>query len=155
MLISGFWHGAAWTFVAWGAVHAGLLSLERITKWPQRAAKLPVVRHMAVLATFVVMLVTWVFFRADSFPQAATIIAAMFRFDRLELHVIRELIHIKAVLVVGFMLVRQVWVYTKLSDSTLARSRASRWLQPVAIGLLIAACILLRGPGQAFIYFQF
>jgi len=155
MLISGLWHGAQWTFVAWGAVHAALLSAERMTKWPQRLGRIPGGKHVAVLMVFAITLVTWVFFRADSFSQAAAVIATMFRFDRLEVHVVRELIHVKAAGVVALMMLRQVWVYAGLGNLVPARSRVAKCLQPVMVALLIAACVLLRGPGEAFIYFQF
>jgi alginate O-acetyltransferase complex protein AlgI len=39
MILSGLWHGAAWTYIIWGALHAAFTGLERITKWPSYLQK--------------------------------------------------------------------------------------------------------------------
>ncbi len=73
MLLGGLWHGAAWTFVAWGALHGGLLALHRRFRSSTAGTELdmPRMRDLpAVLATFVAVTLTWVFFRADTFTEA-------------------------------------------------------------------------------------
>jgi alginate O-acetyltransferase complex protein AlgI len=68
MLLGGLWHGAAWNFVIWGALHGSLLAFERMN------GKAPLYRHLPaparVVATFAIVLVTWVFFRASDLPSA-------------------------------------------------------------------------------------
>ncbi len=76
MLIGGLWHGAQWTFVAWGAIHGGMLAFERFFGGSDRYASVPAPVKVAV--TFVVVLVAWVFFRAENFEVAARYLAAMF-----------------------------------------------------------------------------
>jgi alginate O-acetyltransferase complex protein AlgI len=72
--LSGLWHGAAWTFVLWGALHGGAVALERLAG--ARRARLPrVVQHAS---TLLVVVVGWVLFRAGSAGQARDIVAAMF-----------------------------------------------------------------------------
>ncbi len=70
MLLGGLWHGAKWTFVIWGGLHGGVLALERIwdriRPWPW--LRLP--RIVGLLVTFHIVLVGWIFFRAESFGQA-------------------------------------------------------------------------------------
>jgi alginate O-acetyltransferase complex protein AlgI len=67
MLISGLWHGANWTFVVWGLLHGLGVVVQNMAKrwgmpaWPRWAAQ---------ILTFVFVSVAWVFFRADSLPQA-------------------------------------------------------------------------------------
>lgn len=76
MLLGGLWHGAQWTFVIWGALHGLLLAAER---WRGKApvyARLP--GPLPALCTFVIVLITWVFFRAESFGQAIIYLGAMF-----------------------------------------------------------------------------
>lgn len=68
MLLGGLWHGAAWTFVVWGGLHGALLALERLRGRTALWAGLP--RPARVTATFVVVLVAWVFFRAPDLPSA-------------------------------------------------------------------------------------
>ena len=154
MLVSGLWHGSAWTFVAWGALHAMLLSIERLTNWPRKLSALPGGRHLSALIVFVMIVVSWVFFRAGSFAQAGAVLGQMFTLN-FNVHAIPELVHVKAIIVLTVMLFRQVYVHLALDESRLARARWVEYAQPVAMGLLLTACIFLRGPGAAFIYFQF
>jgi len=72
MLIGGVWHGAGLTFVVWGAWHGALLCLERATGLD---SKLP--RALGRLYTFLVVLIGWVFFKAQSFTEAFMVLRAM------------------------------------------------------------------------------
>jgi alginate O-acetyltransferase complex protein AlgI len=74
MLIGGLWHGANWTFVAWGAYHGVLLALYRRfgTVWDVVPAAL------RQLSMFVLVLIGWVFFRSTDFSMAGTILSKMF-----------------------------------------------------------------------------
>ena len=75
-LASGLWHGAAWTFVVWGAYQGLFLTLERIALG-RVLARLP--RLIGVLVTFLAVTVGWVFFRAPTLASAASYLAAMTR----------------------------------------------------------------------------
>lgn len=155
MILSGLWHGAAWTFVIWGAVHAMYMSIERITNWPKRLCKLRGGRHVAVLLTFLLVLVSWVFFRAESLSQAFTIIGTMFSFHNDE-HVSGSLFLLStAGFLVGSMILRQMFFHFRLDELKCWRWKAGRILGPVTIAILIIACVYFRGPGNAFVYFQF
>ena len=68
MLLGGLWHGAAWNFVVWGALHGGLLALERLRGKASLYGRLP--PPVRIAFTFVIVLFTWVFFRAPDLPQA-------------------------------------------------------------------------------------
>ena len=73
-LLCGLWHGAGWTFIAWGALHGSLLIIERaglgewMVRWPRP------LRHAY---TLLAVMVAWVFFRAESLAQATAMLAAM------------------------------------------------------------------------------
>jgi len=73
MLLGGLWHGASWTFVAWGGYHGLWLCLNRLfeNEW-QRFPK-----RVAQCFTFLVVVIGWVLFRADSFQMARTQVHAM------------------------------------------------------------------------------
>ncbi len=75
MLLGGLWHGAAWTFVVWGALHGVLLAAERARGKRGLFAGLP--RPLQVGGTFLLVLVSWVFFRAADLPAAGRYLAAM------------------------------------------------------------------------------
>jgi alginate O-acetyltransferase complex protein AlgI len=75
--ISGLWHGADWTFVAWGAAYGVILAAERILKIG--ADKVPAFLGRAV--TFAVVTLLWVLFRADTFRGALDILREVLAFD--------------------------------------------------------------------------
>jgi len=76
MLLGGLWHGAQWTFVIWGAIHGSLLALERWRGKNALYSRLP--GALPVLCTFAVVLITWVFFRAETLGQAVGYVGSMF-----------------------------------------------------------------------------
>ena len=76
MVIGGLWHGAAWTFVVWGALHGLLLASERLHGKAAFYTRLPAAARVAV--TFTAVLITWVFFRANDLPHALRFLGDMF-----------------------------------------------------------------------------
>lgn len=81
-LISGLWHGANWTFVAWGALHGFYLIFGFITKdLRQRLRNLLHLNRLpflSVITTFILVAFAWIFFRAKSIASAIYIINRMF-----------------------------------------------------------------------------
>ena len=91
MLLGGLWHGANWTFVAWGAMHGVMLILNHAWRTMQRASGLPsrlATRHasgiesrasavLCTLLTFVCVLLAWVLFRAGSLTEAESVYRGM------------------------------------------------------------------------------
>ncbi len=75
MLLGGLWHGANWTFVAWGAYHGVLLAWERFQG--KRSAYQRSPRPVRVAATFVLVVISWVLFRAATLHEAVTYLGAM------------------------------------------------------------------------------
>jgi alginate O-acetyltransferase complex protein AlgI len=76
MLLGGLWHGAAWNFVVWGALHGVLLAAERSRGKAALYGALPMPARVAL--TFTLVLITWVFFRAPDLSQAVRYLGAMF-----------------------------------------------------------------------------
>ncbi|WP_375585923.1 MBOAT family O-acyltransferase [Cyclobacterium xiamenense] len=76
-LLGGIWHGAGWTFIAWGLLHGAALVGHRY--WRKLGIELPSI--VSVLITFFFVNLTWVFFRAEDFQDALGMLAAMFRFS--------------------------------------------------------------------------
>jgi alginate O-acetyltransferase complex protein AlgI len=77
-LISGFWHGAAWTFILWGAYYGFFLTLEKFAD--QRGWTLPVPAALKQLLIFIIVLNAWVLFRADSVTYAMRLWGRMYGF---------------------------------------------------------------------------
>jgi alginate O-acetyltransferase complex protein AlgI len=76
MLLGGLWHGAKWNFVVWGAYHGLLLGYERWRGKESLYQHFP--RALRIGITFVLMLFSWVLFRADNLTLALQYFAAMF-----------------------------------------------------------------------------
>ncbi len=87
MLLGGLWHGAKWTFLIWGGLHGLVLSLERLWRAvkPETWPAMP--RPLAILLTFHVVTLGWIFFRADSFDAAQSYLRGFGRPDSMPLSV--------------------------------------------------------------------
>jgi alginate O-acetyltransferase complex protein AlgI len=76
MLLGGLWHGAAWTFVIWGAIHGGMLVIERLRGKTSFYEKLP--HPLRVALTFGLVNLGWVFFRSNDLPSALAFVGRLF-----------------------------------------------------------------------------
>lgn len=83
-IVSGFWHGAAWNFIIWGAFHGLFLILDRLflLKFYEKIGKYP-----SILITFFLTIIGWVIFRAASLDQVLYYFKALFKFDYSDYHV--------------------------------------------------------------------
>lgn len=75
MLLGGFWHGANWTFIVWGAWHGGILAIEKALGVNTKGEGLNIFKWML---TLLLVMIGWVIFRADSVSSAFTLYSAMF-----------------------------------------------------------------------------
>jgi D-alanyl-lipoteichoic acid acyltransferase DltB (MBOAT superfamily) len=147
MVISGVWHGANWTFVIWGALHAlgrGLTrELEDTNFYKERIPRL-----LKQLVVFCFVMFTWIFFRAQSLNDAWLIISRIFTTDWVDPQF--------PLLMAGLVLA--VWLYQLLFNS---RSTLRHYLdmEPVRVGmaaLMFAYLVVVAQPStRQFIYFQF
>jgi alginate O-acetyltransferase complex protein AlgI len=78
-LASGLWHGASWSFVLWGAYHGLFLVLERIflLRVYEKIGRIP-----AMLVTFFIVVIGWVFFRIENLDDALMFLKQMFSFSQ-------------------------------------------------------------------------
>ena len=76
-LISGFWHGANWTFVIWGGLNGIYLALENVLRWNARTSSL-LLKWLHIFVTFHLILISWIFFRAKNLAVATEIIQRIF-----------------------------------------------------------------------------
>ncbi len=147
MIVSGFWHGASWTFVIWGALHAFFLSLERIIK----LQKIPVIKYLSYLIVMFEVLIAWVFFRADSFSQAILIIKKMLSTN----FTTNFNINLNSLFYVIIGILIELWFLFGINKIKLFNKKIRRNIDFIYIIILIIVIILFRGKGQEFIYFQF
>jgi alginate O-acetyltransferase complex protein AlgI len=157
MLISGLWHGASWNFVIWGGLHAFYLSVERVTAWPKRVMATLGAMGTIACATLVTVqvLVAWVFFRAETPGKAFEILRIMFSFNSFDISQIKLFPNsriIVACLVLGCL--REAYLFGR-EKLDLPAPVESRRLEAILLIAGIMLCVFFRGPGSAFIYFQF
>ncbi|MCB1613740.1 MAG: MBOAT family protein, partial [Xanthomonadales bacterium] len=154
MLIGGLWHGANWTFVAWGGLHGVYLAVERGLR--QRFSEYEPGR-LALFAlgvlTFVLVNIAWVFFRADSFDRAGSMLAGMFGWHHGAAPLLAGVDLLCVAIIVGGIVATHIWMRRRTLESMLARVPA-----PVLVlvwSLMAFAILIEQGSGHAFIYFQF
>jgi alginate O-acetyltransferase complex protein AlgI len=73
-LISGFWHGAAWNFIVWGAFHGMFLIADRLflLRITERIGKIP-----SMMLTYLIVIIGWVFFRSNTIEHSFGFLKAM------------------------------------------------------------------------------
>ena len=77
-LLSGVWHGASWNFIFWGAFHGLFLSIDKLF-WQKISKKIP--EFINIAFTFFLVLISWIFFRADNLTEAVKFLSIMFDFS--------------------------------------------------------------------------
>jgi alginate O-acetyltransferase complex protein AlgI len=158
MLLGGLWHGAAWTFVVWGGLHGLFLSVERWLRGRFAGYRPGRVMLVAIGAlTFVLINITWVFFRAETFGGAATILTSMAGAAANPVAMIATLPLIYAMVIVAGIVAGIVATHWAMRDKTL--ELVIEKTPPLLLGTIWAAMglavIAEQGKGSAFIYFQF
>ena len=160
-LVSGFWHGANWTFIAWGLLNAiyflPLLLLKKNRENIGIAAQnrlFPTFRELrGIIITFSLTVFAWIFFRAESITHAFSYIKNMFTKLRFEPPTVLPWFLI--ILIVVFMIVE--WVgrdgrYALSRLDSLIPVKPFRWM---FYGVVVLAIFTYAGTEQQFIYFQF
>jgi alginate O-acetyltransferase complex protein AlgI len=155
MILGGLWHGAAWTFVLWGAYHGGLLALHQ-WRTTSRGADAPedtwLVFARRRAATFALVCVGWVLFRADSVATAVTMLSRLLT----GWFTPTEFVTPVVVFTIAGMLALQFWprALGLWLQSGLSRMRPAAL--GVVLGVALLVIVILGPPGVApFIYFQF
>lgn len=160
-LTSGLWHGANWTFIAWGGYHA-LLFLPLILRGKNRkyrdtiasGRRMPTMRESTLMAvTFLLVLIGWIIFRSDTISEAAGYIVRMFTDWSLHSGIPgkRYFIWVAVMLVVEWVLREHRHTFD-IQGHGLLKYRLVRWGLYLGIACL---CIFDQGSRSEFIYFQF
>ncbi len=153
MLLGGLWHGASWNFVIWGGIHGGMLGLERLQGKESWYRQLPAPLKTAI--TFVIVLFTWVFFRAKDLPASLNYCRTMLGFGArqdgsdLLAGLIYQPYYLLCFVIAGFVVWRcpQTWDFT----------RQLRWPKAAfcLVILLVSLAVMETQAFNPFIYFIF
>ncbi len=155
-IISGFWHGAAWTFILWGAFHGFFLILDKLflLKFYNKIGKYP-----SVIITFFITIFGWIIFRANSFNQVIFYTKALFKSDSISFH---TNMHFWFILILAFL-----FSFITLSNKGLLLEKYFFYKEThsnigfIGIGILILLLLALSSMAiissafNPFIYFRF
>jgi len=142
--ISGIWHGAAWTFVIWGALHGlGVLITRELERSPVYRDRVPKLFKQAGVFLFVMF--TWIFFRAGSLSDALLIVQRIFT----------AAWHDPQIPALMLVLIAMVWLYELAYESRLRDLLKTSGVRVAMAALMVLYLCLCSSGGGAFIYFQF
>ncbi len=154
-ILSGLWHGANWTFVAWGLTHGIILIVEGLTNKiikPQKDnGRISIRRLFNTVKTFVIVTFSWVLFRAADFTQVKLILKSLL-----------NNLHLKD----DFKVDPKVWLFLLffiLIDSFLFNSRFDLWCNKRRLAyrwsfylvMILLIIVFSNVDNFPFIYFQF
>ena len=169
-LVSGLWHGAAWTFVVWGALHGVYQVLGTLT-WRGRnellgkvgltKESLPVVLVRRLL-TFVLVTFAWLFFRANSMGDAVVLLGKLFGGFDTSLTLTLSAIKLDTVaiittvlLILTLYMLDRLLTYDDKPDGSDVLVRSGAFVYYVWIIMFVWVLLLSKGMSGTFIYFQF
>lgn len=159
-LVSGFWHGANWTFIIWGFLNALYIMPSIIFNTNRnnldivaQGKFLPTMKEVFQISmTFGLTVFAWIFFRAENIGHAFNYISEILSISFFNLPEIRP----RNLLVIIILFLFLEWVGREgqyaLSKISIVKNRIVRWGFYLAIGLVI---FIFQGKQQEFIYFQF
>jgi alginate O-acetyltransferase complex protein AlgI len=154
MLLGGLWHGANWTFVAWGGLHGGYLIAERRLRARFAHYRLgPWAIFGLALLTYTLVNVTWVLFRAKDFGTAWHVLGGVAGVNAHAKPILGTVFLLAVAVVIPGILATHWYMRDLTLESVIART------PPMVIallwGLMAFAIVISQGTGNAFIYFQF
>jgi alginate O-acetyltransferase complex protein AlgI len=163
-IVSGFWHGANWTFIVWGALNAiyflPLLLTSNNRRHMETVAQgklLPGLRETGMmLLTFSLTLIAWIFFRASDVSHAISYLGGIFSSSFFTFPQLGDMQH--AIIVLALVAVFLVIEWNGRENQYAIEHIGITWTQPVRHVLyysIILVIVLYGGQEQQFIYFQF
>lgn len=153
MLLGGLWHGASWNFLIWGAIHGGYLAFERAQGKESIYHRFP--KLLQILITFFIVVLAWIFFRADTLPAAWEYLGSMFGWSENTQNgsVVRGLIYSPYYLINFLLAGLVIWGLPQSWDFT---RRMNWWKLFWCIIVFLTALVALTTQSyNPFIYFIF
>lgn len=153
MLLGGLWHGAAWTFVIWGALHGLYLVIERMLRTKIHIKIGPYNGILLALLTYTLVNFTWVFFRAREFSIAKNMISSMLFINGDGQKILYTFDIIKVFSVITLLFICH-WMMRNTSMKEVSL-KTSPWILGVLWAIMFFLIAISQGSGEQFIYFQF
>jgi len=153
MLLGGLWHGAAWTFVIWGALHGLYLIMERLLRSKIHIKINAINGIFLALLTYIMVNFTWVFFRAREFATAKNMIISMLFINGEGEKIVETFDVIKVFLLISLLFMCH-WVMRNTSMKEVSL-KVNPWILGVFWAFMVFLIVISQGSGEQFIYFQF
>jgi alginate O-acetyltransferase complex protein AlgI len=153
MLLGGLWHGAAWTFVIWGALHGLYLIVERLLRSKIHIKINAINGIFLALLTYIMVNFTWVFFRAREFATAKNMIISMLFINGEGEKIVETFDVIKVFLLISLLFMCH-WVMRNTSMKEVSL-KVNPWILGVFWAFMVFLIVISQGSGEQFIYFQF
>lgn len=147
-LLGGLWHGASWTFVAWGFLHGAGSVIHKL--WSKTGIRLS--RTLSIFITFIFVHTAWVFFRAETFGKAFYMIKGLYGFNGYSGYIACYGSMSEALV----MTVIALWiVFRNKNSQEIAEHFESTYFYLVITAVLFAFGIFATGSVNEFLYFNF
>ena len=152
MLLGGLWHGAAWTYVIWGAFHGGLLVIERYFKWDNVSTN-KIKQRLRIGLTFLVVVIGWVIFRSETMELMTSWLEKMFIPEgsfTYKHFVARNRDRYAVACAIGFWI-----VFNRPNSNEIVDHGELSISKAVGLAFLLILTLLFLAKESAFLYFQF
>lgn len=161
-LVSGLWHGAAWHYIIWGALHALYIVIFNLSrKYLPALPELPGIRFASWLLNFTSVILAWIFFRAEDSMSAVSMIGQILTMDNV--HDFSSVVSLNqsmefgpsSAIIAGCMCTLMFWCEKKYDPLLLDLDQTKRADLLFLSGVLLLIMLFGMFNSKSFIYFQF
>lgn len=163
-IVSGFWHGANWTFIVWGALNAFFILPSIIMKTNRNNLEtvaqgnlLPTLKEFfQMIITFTLAVFAWIFFRAENIPHALSYISGIFSKSLFSIPTITP--HFPVLIIIILIIIFTIIEWLGREQQYAIAKLGTKWKSALRYAMyyaIIIAIFWFAGKDQQFIYFQF
>lgn len=152
-LVSGIWHGAAWTFVIWGAIH-GIYQIIEHYIIGRKKFNSNWVKLIASIILFCIVSFAWVFFRANSMEQAWLVLSSIGNLNIPLFTMFATQFYLMLIILFVWFVI-ELTIYKRIVKITEFKDNPFTWTNLVFMSLAVFMICLLGTSGASFVYFQF
>ena len=156
MLLGGLWHGASWNFVIWGGIHGVLLALHKYSMKNRKTLNSNSgMKFVKSSLFFLIIVITWVFFRCETFNMSMKMLSSMFLFNGIgiswnDIYSVFAIIDPRLILLIMFS-----FLFINLVPNSSNLSFKKKYIYALFYPLILFICVLLFSQKMEFLYFQF
>ena len=154
-LLGGLWHGSSWNFIIWGGIHGVVLSIEKLLNSKSKSKIIENLSFFGYPITFIIVLFSWVFFRAENLESSIFAISKIFEFNLSIPSITDANVVVNSILMLCFGLLFDCYLYFKKVDLEDLGSKFSSTKIVIFCTVITIIINLFYSTSDNFIYFQF